>query len=59
MSSNDAEVQRALDYQATHAKREAYERSRRAELAGDPKAKAEFDERWMPLQAWLDERRRG
>lgn len=57
--SNGEEVQRALDYQATHAKRAAYERSRRAGLSGDPQAKREFDERWMPLQAWLDEHRKG
>lgn len=59
MAVGDDEVQRALDYQAAQARREQYERNRRAELSGDVQAKREFDERWMPLQAWLDENRKG
>lgn len=52
------EEQAALDYQATERTRMASDRARRAMLAGDPQAKAELDERWAPLQAWLTEHRR-
>jgi len=48
---------RALAYQAQYGNREAYERERKAGLMGDQQAKVEFDARWLPLQAWLDENR--
>ena len=50
--------QQALEYQATERTRLASDRARRALLAGNPQAKAELDERWAPLQAWLTEHRR-
>jgi hypothetical protein len=49
------EEQRLIDYEAQQAKRPAADRARRAALAGDPAAKREFDERWAPLQKWLQE----
>lgn len=53
----DDELERALAYQLREREREQFDAQRRAGLAGDRQAKVEFDARWMPLQAWLDENR--
>lgn len=52
LSEEEAKRLQALD---DDRQRLINDRSRRAALAGDPAAKAEFDSRWQPLVAWMKE----
>lgn len=47
---------RAAAYRATLARREAYEKTNRARLAGSATARRELQENWQPVIDWQKER---